>query len=390
MSREFMQAIRQKKSEVFKMKVFQSAHTFTAYNEYLEKRYLVSQSNYSFDHLRSILLQDGFNAVHQLQPVLTGTGFYTLWNYEPLQLQWAKEKGWNEKDLKKILFAQIEEYKPDVYYNLSPIQFTSEEIKQNISPSVHKIAWFASPEKNKIDFSVYKTRMTNLPSDVDEEGTSGFKSHFFQLSDAPVFHSFAQQTNRKIDVLFFGQYLEAHFDKRNGYINELIRLKKKYDFNLVLALMANYQYKYLLPFKLPMALHQHFKVITFPPKHVAANAITPLFGKQMLETIGNSKIVFNCHVDMAGDYRVNMRIFEALGCGAHMLSDEGIYPEGLESGTHFSTYKDVSELEEKILYLLEHDEERNQTARVGTKQLQEIYSKEKQWQQFQQIIEQIK
>lgn len=367
------------------MKVFQSAHTFTAYNHYLEERYQVSKSNYSFTQLRSVLLQDGFNAVHQLQPVLTGEGFYTLWNYEPLQLQWAKEKGWNERDLKKILFAQIEEYKPDIFYNGSPIQFNSEEIEKNISPSVAKIAWFASPEKNNIDFSVYKTRMTNLPPDVDEEGRSGFKSHFFQLSDAPVFHPFAQQKKRDIDILFFGQYMQDHFDKRNGYINELIRLKKKYNFNMVLALMTNYQYKFLLPFKLPMALHQHFKVLTFPPKHVAANSHTPLFGKQMLECIGNSKIVFNCHVDMAGTHRVNMRIFEALGCGAHLLSDEGNYPRGLESGKHFSTYRDVSELEEKILYLLQHDEDRNQTAAQGTKQLQQTYSKEKQWQQFQQI-----
>jgi spore maturation protein CgeB len=92
---------------------------------------------------------------------------------------------------------------------------------------------------------------------------------------------------------------------------------------------------------------------------------------------------------MAGDYRVNMRIFEALGCGAHMLSDEGIYPDGLKAGEHFSMYKDVAELEEKILYLLQHEQERKQVANAGSVVLRTNYSKEQQWQQFQQLVEQI-
>ena len=367
------------------MKVFQSAHTFAAFNQYLEQKHQISSQQYSFTQLQQILVAEGFNAVHQVLPVLEPekeAGFFTLWNYQPIQLQWAKEKGWAETDLKKILFAQIEEFGGDVFYNLSPIQYKPEEIKQ-LPQRMLKIAWFASPEKNNIDFSVYHTRFTNLPSDVDPDAKRGFRSHFFQLSDAPVFHQYANNENRPIDVLFFGQYLESHFDKRNGYIDELIRLKEKHGFNLVLALMADYKYKNLLPFKLPMALHQKLKVLQFPPKKVAAHASSALFGADMLRHIGEAKIVFNCHVDMAGDYRVNMRIFEALGCGAHMLSDEGVYPEGLEPGKHFSTYKNVNELEEKIIHLLQQKEKRQEIAALGTAAVREQYSKEKQWHQFQ-------
>ena len=370
------------------MKVFQSAHTFAPFNHYLEKKYHISSGQFSFLQLQEILISEGFNSVHQLQPVLEpskGEGFFTLWNYEPLQLQWAKEKGWAETDLKKILFAQLEEFGGDVFYNLSPIQYQPEEIKQ-LPQRMLKIAWFASPERNNIDFSVYHTRFTNLSSDVDPNGERGFRSDFFQLSNAPVFHQHSKNVHRPIDVLFFGQYLQSHFDKRNGYIDELIRLQEKHGFNLVLALMTNYQYKYLLPFKLPIALHEKFKVLQFPPKKVALHASPALFGTEMLRHIGQAKIVFNCHVDMAGDERVNMRIFEALGCGAHMLSDEGIYPQGLKAGEHFSTYRDVSQLEEKIVHLLQSQLDREQIAARGTASLEELYSKEKQWQQFQQIV----
>jgi spore maturation protein CgeB len=370
------------------MKVFQSAHTFTAFNQYLENKHQISRKQYSFAQFRQILIDEGFNAVHQLMPVLEPTkelGFFTLWNYEPMQLQWAKEKGWDETDLKKILFAQIEEFGGDVFYNLSPIQYTSDEISQ-LPKKMVKIGWFASPEKNNIDFSVYNTRFTNLPSDVDQEGKKGFRSHFFQLSDSPVFHTQTQNKNRPIDLLFFGQYIESHFDKRNSYIDELIRLQEKHGFNLVLALMANYQYKFLLPFKLPMALHHKFKVLQFPSKKVAANSVPALFGAEMLRHIGQAKIVFNCHVDMAGDYRVNMRIFEALGCGAHMLSDSGIYPNGLYDGEHFSVYKDVADLEEKILYLLNNKCERERIANNGAATVRANYSKEQQWKCFQKIV----
>lgn len=367
------------------MKVFQTAHTFAPFTNYLEQKYHISERDYSFAELQSIVIDEGFNAVHHLLPILNGdkeNGFYTLWNYEPMQRRWAKENGCRETDLKAIQRAQIEAFDPDVFYTLSPIQYTPEEIRA-LPEKMIKLSWFASPEKNNIDFSAYHARLTNLPTDVGTE--NGFRSLFFQLSDAPVFHQFSDQTHRPIDVLFFGQYMKDHFDKRNGYIHELIRLQEKHGFNLMLALMTNYEYEHLLPFKLPYALHEKFKVLRFPPKQVAEKAHAPLFGTSMLRTIGQAKIVFNCHVDIAGEHRVNMRIFEALGCGAHMLSDEGIYPDGLIPGTHFTTYKNIGDLEAKIVHLLANDKERTTIAQEGTTAIRALYSKEQQWQQFQKI-----
>jgi hypothetical protein len=48
-----------------------------------------------------------------------------------------------------------------------------------------------------------------------------------------------------------------------------------------------------------------------------------------LRLIGSSKIVRSGAIDMAGADRGNMRCFEAMGCGALLLSDEGNYPEGM-------------------------------------------------------------
>src|SRR5258708_36033204 len=40
--------------------------------------------------------------------------------------------------------------------------------------------------------------------------------------------------------------------------------------------------------------------------------------------------IFNGAIDMAEEDRGNLRCFEAMGCGALMISDRGRYPKGME------------------------------------------------------------
>ena len=78
-----------------------------------------------------------------------------------------------------------------------------------------------------------------------------------------------------------------------------------------------------------------------------------------------------------------MRNFEALGCGAHMISDVGVYPENFEMNKHFSTYNNMEECFIKIKELLSNDTLRQSVAEEGHQMIKEKYSKEKQWQAFQ-------
>jgi hypothetical protein len=64
-----------------------------------------------------------------------------------------------------------------------------------------------------------------------------------------------------------------------------------------------------------------------------------VFGRQLYELIGSSKIVLNGAIDMAGADRGNMRCFEAMGYGTLLLSDEGDYPEGMDGHQTISTYE---------------------------------------------------
>src|SRR5689334_23264301 len=114
------------------MRVFQIIHSYEPYISRFESAYGISDGSHTFESHRQALINDRFYAAHILQPALNGASnaFYTMWDYPALQVKWARERGWLESDVKKILSAQIEEFKPDVFYNCSPIRFSASEIRR--------------------------------------------------------------------------------------------------------------------------------------------------------------------------------------------------------------------------------------------------------------------
>lgn len=86
--------------------------------------------------------------------------------------------------------------------------------------------------------------------------------------------------------------------------------------------------------------------------------------EQMAETYSASRIVFNRSV--ADD--VNMRIFEALGCGRLLLTNDlsaNGQAELFQDGVHLATYRDEEELLDKLAFYLKRDELRERIATTG-------------------------
>jgi spore maturation protein CgeB len=90
---------------------------------------------------------------------------------------------------------------------------------------------------------------------------------------------------------------------------------------------------------------------------------------------------------MAGADRGNLRCFEALGCGALMVSDSGVYPHGMEDGKTLLTYDHPSLALGIIEAALADPDRRLEIARRGTQLLRTDYSKSNQWQAFERIVE---
>ncbi len=86
----------------------------------------------------------------------------------------------------------------------------------------------------------------------------------------------------------------------------------------------------------------------------------------MYKILLKSKIIINRHIDIAEDYANNMRLFEATGCGAMLITDEKKnLGEIFKVGKEIITYSDVDDLIEKLKYYLKNDKEREKIAKAG-------------------------
>jgi spore maturation protein CgeB len=79
-----------------------------------------------------------------------------------------------------------------------------------------------------------------------------------------------------------------------------------------------------------------------------------------------SYITINRHIDVAGEYANNMRLFEATGCGALLFTDNkknlnDIFVEGKE----VIAYTSSSDLIDKIQYFFSHRQEGEAIAKAG-------------------------
>jgi spore maturation protein CgeB len=114
-----------------------------------------------------------------------------------------------------------------------------------------------------------------------------------------------------------------------------------------------------------------------------------VFGRQLYELIGASKIVLNGAIDMAGMDRGNMRCFEAMGCGALLLSDAGNYPAGMDDGETMSTYATEGDCLVQIEKCLNGWSDAKKKADEGRSKIRDLYSKGHQWALFQKLLDRL-
>ena len=84
------------------------------------------------------------------------------------------------------------------------------------------------------------------------------------------------------------------------------------------------------------------------------------------QLLAKSKINLNNHIDCAEGYAGNIRLFEATGMGACLMTDWMInLPEMFEDGVEIVAYRNAGECVEKVNYLLEHPQELAAIAAAG-------------------------
>ena len=87
-------------------------------------------------------------------------------------------------------------------------------------------------------------------------------------------------------------------------------------------------------------------------------------------------------VDIPHDFKSNMRLFEGIGLGAFLISEEGNYPDGFVPGVDFYTYRTSDELIHQIERVLADWPAHSVIAQQTQRKIAALYSKERQWGDF--------
>ncbi|MET3970146.1 glycosyltransferase [Bradyrhizobium barranii] len=363
------------------MRVFQNSGVYPSYRPRFDE---LASGSKSFRERRDAFLKDRFAALHFLEPVLEGfeEAFFTNADDEVLQRFWARENGLaSNTSLEDILLAQIEHHKTDVFYNLDPVRFPSAFLRKLPGCVRTTLCWRAAPS-GSVDLTAYGAVVGNFPSILDFWRNNGCRAELFFPAIDPVMREYGQQ-ERSIDVLFVGGY-SRHHSGRAKALEQVAGLARAHDvvFHLDasrLTRLAESPIGRLVP-----GLGRHRR-----PRAVASIARPPVFGRRLYELLGASKIVFNGAVDMAGTDRGNMRCFEAMGCGALLVSDAGNYAAGMVPGDTIQTYASWELAVPTISHALEYWPQAMEIAARGRSELSQIYTKGRQWRDFKELVAQL-
>lgn len=328
-----------------------------------------------------------------------------VFNVKPLQEAWAYENKIKVADLKRILIEQLRNIKPDILFVEDAFSLNGDWIEhaRKEIPSIRQIFGWCAVNYTQKDFDNFK------PFDYMLSCTPGFRDEFIKNGKKSylLYHAFEKDILNRIpqsgasmekDMIFIGSVIlqEAFHLKRLELLNKINDANVKLEIYAVLKRHGKYKnllkciYQYLRKFfsflksenmqAFPMSIIDDYNALCSICK-------TPVYGIEMFKTMSKAKICFNNHIDAAGEYAGNMRLFEATGVGTCLLTDhKKNISEIFEADREIVTYKNVDECIEKTLWLLNHDREREEIALSGQKRVLKEHTYYNRAQQLNDII----
>ena len=239
------------------------------------------------------------------------------------------------------LLAQIRRLRPDVVYvqdiNLLPPAL-SKEIRRNTGLLVGEIA---SPLPPKSFLLAYDLIVSALPTIVDTARSWGIASEWIPLGFDERWAVAGPASARPIDALFVGSFS---------------RLQPQ-TIPLLQAVAA----------KVPgLRIYGPAEVGVMERAGLAENYVEPAWGRDMFELLGRSKLVVNRHGAIAGEFAVNMRMYETTGAGAALITEQKSNLADLfEPGVEVITYDGIQDAATQAAALLADPDRLDRVAAAG-------------------------
>ncbi len=342
------------------------------YVRYLEDFYARNQNliNASSEEQASMLLKDGFSAIHLFTPYLDKEKVdskFLVYNSLPLSMAWCREEGLEFPALssigweKAIVKMMIEHIKPDVLHIGNTIDFDGRFLRLlDYRPKVI-VGWRGADIPIGTDWTGYDILMSGLPKLLDFAETVGATQGVIFPSGIPEWIvDQIKDIPKTVDVVFAGGINPFQHQKRLEFLTSLAEAANTYGFSLELYLSCDPRLKTL-------------------PKVLEPFLRPAVFGLDMHKTLAKGKIIVDSRggiglvdkqgvrqIDLAGEDTINMRMFETTAGGSLLITNslKNII-RFFEPEREIVTYDTTEDAIKKILYYLKNPKKLERIANAG-------------------------
>ncbi len=369
--------------------------------DFYAKRPELKKQPYSIQH--KALIDDCFGSSDFWTSALTKLNYETIdiiANAPILQKSWASENDVNfdETDwLFEIAGAQIKKFRPQVLLVADYSIFTAAFLR-NIKrecPSIRLVlGWCGAPYNNSSVFREWDVALSCVPEMVADFRAKGVQSFHVNHAFAPrVLKQLDLKSQPSVDFGFVGSIV-----KRNRFHLERERLLLQLVKSTNLQIWAEIKRPSFKQRRDLFVRRKAFEIVraargagvserllnalpvtrkiagwNSPPiseqyvdERIARRTRSPLFGLEMFQKLRDTRVVFNNHIDISPVSASNMRLFEATGVGACLLTDwKENLSELFEPDKEVLTYRSAEECIEKVNYILSREDERQKIAAAG-------------------------
>ena len=252
---------------------------------------------------------------------------------EPSEL--AAMQGWT----RNVMIAQIERFRPDVILNQAMHFVGSKSLRSLVGKRCLLVGQIAAPWHWPEDDLGYDLIATSLPNYVQRFERRGIRTFYNQLGFAPSVLQGIPDAERDLVVTFVGT-LSAHHAERIRLLEYLAARTRLNVWGMGIEEVSEQS---------PMRGCYRGQA----------------WGRGMFEIFCRSQIIINQHIGIAGEFANNMRLYEATGCGAALLTDRKTNLQELfDVGSEVVDYGDPEECLARIEELVA---DRDRCAEIGIK-----------------------
>jgi hypothetical protein len=304
-----------------------------------------------YDTQMNALLDDEFSGTHIWTRALTTHGYKTLnviANNPYSQRAWLREHGYpaGEKvDVASATLRQIHDFAPDVFYTNDVVTFHSGFLRAVTKRPPVIAGWRGFPLPATSDLSAYDLILTSFDRMFAEAAGKGARHverfHPGFPDTSPVLR---EPREMKYDVVISGSVTPQHL-RRIQLIDMIAGMSQE---------PPGFSFGLFTPRPQPLS-----------PMTQKMNK-GARWGVEMLRTIRNARILVNIDVDAFDGQPPNMRLIEATGSGAFLLTTH--HPElaaFFEPGEEIETFRTPQELAAKINFFLSMPERADDIAKRG-------------------------